>query len=505
MSLNRRQALIQSLAAAVGTAGLATRSGSAAASPGEPSSAFVITDAAATATPGALPGAGTTLTGRIVVPGDAEYDDARHIWNPRFSKYPLAIVYCLEAQDVVNAVTWARANDVVFRIRSGGHGLEGWSLVNGGLIIDLSDMKAVQLDKSAMQVTVQPGIRIGHALEQLIPEGVTIPFGDSHTVGVGGITPGGGIGTLGRTMGLICDNLVALEMVVATEDGGAAVIQANTDENPDLLWACRGGGGGNFGVITSLTLVLHEIPAEAPIYEIDFDHSKAADALTTWMSLALDADDRFGSILEIFNADGGNSRFHGVYLGSEEEMRTIIQPMLDLETASVRIETLPFLQAARFITDSEQAPDTYEPSPVSLKFSSAWGIRPLPAEAIELCKAYIEHPGADMFFLNLGGAVSKLASADTAFFYREAAFYTEWDVRWSDSATEEGPAHLAVEQMRLDMSPYVTGSYVNVPDPDIADWQTAYYGDNAARLRQVKAQYDPTNVFHFEQSIPPAS
>ena len=102
-------------------------------------------------------------------------------------------------------------------------------------------------------------------------------------------------------------------------------------------------------------------------------------------------------------------------------------------------------------------------------------------------------------------AVSKIAPADTAFPHRGAAFYTEWDVRWSDSATEEGPAQLAVEQMRLDMAPYVTGSYVNVPDPDIADWQTAYYGDNAARLRQIKAQYDPGNVFQFEQSIPPAS
>lgn len=505
MTINRRQVVAKSLAVAVASASLSAVGSAASAAPVEPETLRRPGLLQGTPPPEALPGEGTALTGRIVVPGDDDYDDARHVWNPRFSKFPMAIVYCQETQDVVNAVTWARENDVAFRIRSGGHGLEGWSLVNGGLIVDLSDMKAVQLDKDAMQVTIQPGIRIGHALEQLVPEGVTIPFGDSHTVGVGGITPGGGIGNLGRSMGLICDNLVALEMVVATEDGGATVIRANQDENADLLWANRGGGGGNFGVITSLTLTLHEIPAEVPIYEIDFAQDQAAAALATWMTLALEADDRFGSILEIFNADGGNSRFHGVYLGTEDELRTIVQPMLELETASVRIETVPFLGAVRFITDSEQSPDTYEPSPVSMKFSSAWGMGPLPAEAIELCAAYIEHPGADMFFLNMGGAVSKLAADETAFFYRDAAFYTEWDVRWSDSETEEGPAQLAVEQMRLDMSPFVTGSYVNVPDPDIADWQSAYYGENAAKLREVKAQYDPSNVFRFEQSIPPAS
>src|SRR5262249_42890878 len=155
------------------------------------------------------------LTGRVVLPEDSRYGSARLVWNPRFSHYPLAIVYCEQVEDVINALRWARENDVAFRVRSGAHALEGWSTVDGGPVIDISEMNSVHVDEAAGVGTVGTGILVGKLIPQLVAKGFTTPFGDSSSVGIGGATLGGGFGTLSRLVGLFCDSLIGLEMVVA--------------------------------------------------------------------------------------------------------------------------------------------------------------------------------------------------------------------------------------------------------------------------------------------------
>ncbi|HEX5498581.1 MAG TPA: BBE domain-containing protein, partial [Thermomicrobiales bacterium] len=334
---------------------------------------------------------------------------------------------------------------------------------------------------------------------------LTVPFGDSASVGVGGITLGGGIGVLARTMGLISDNLTRVEMVVAAGERDASLIVADAYENPELFWACRGGGGGSFGVATAFTFALHPVSDQVPIYDVYWGWDDAATVLETWQRLAPEADERFGSMLELFSKSVGRHRMHGVFLGTEDDLRQILQPLLAIGAPDVTIKTVPYLDATRFLTDSPAARHAVDRSPLNIKFSSAWALAPLSRDAIERCCRYLENESADafsMFFLNMGGAMRRLSADATAFPHRRASFYLEWDARWTRPASE-GAAVTAVELMRLALQPFVTGSYVNVPDPGIPDWQDAYFGANAPRLRRVKAQYDPNNVFRFAQSIPP--
>ena len=199
---------------------------------------------------------GSELTGRLVYPDSPDYESARLGWARQFSRFPLVIVFCQNAQDVVNAISWCRENDVAFRARSGRHALEGWSSLDGGVIIDVSEMNGIDVDEDAGVATVQTGATQGAVVEALGNLGYTIPSGGEGSPGIGGVTLGGGIGWLSRSMGLVCDHLVGLEMVIPSGEQGASVVQADESQNADLLWASRGGGGGNFGIATSYTFRL---------------------------------------------------------------------------------------------------------------------------------------------------------------------------------------------------------------------------------------------------------
>jgi FAD/FMN-containing dehydrogenase len=183
---------------------------------------------------------GSELTGRLVFPDSPDYESARLGWARQFSKFPLLIVFCRDVQDVVNAISWCREHDVAFRARSGRHALEGWSSLDGGVVIDVSDMNRIHLDESARVATVQTGATQGAVVKALGKRGYTIPSGGEGTPGIGGVTLGGGIGWLARSMGLACDHLVGVEMVIPSGKQGARVIRADERHNADLLWASRG-------------------------------------------------------------------------------------------------------------------------------------------------------------------------------------------------------------------------------------------------------------------------
>jgi FAD/FMN-containing dehydrogenase len=445
---------------------------------------------------------GSKLTGRLVFPDSPEYESARLGWARQFSKFPLVIVFCQDVQDVVNAISWCREHDVAFRARSGRHALEGWSSLDGGVVIDVSDMNRIHVDESAGVATVQTGATQGAVVEALGKRGYTIPSGGEGTPGIGGVTLGGGIGWLARSMGLACDNLVGLEMVTASGKQGAQVIHADESHNADLLWASRGGGGGNFGIATSYTFKVHPI-STVTFYEVTWgerDWQHLSELLSVWQELAPSAPDELGSVFFASSKAAGTITSYGVFIGSEEErLRRLLQPLLEIGKPEVTIETMPYFDAWLRIAGSPE-----DDPPRKDKFSSVWVYRSLPPEAIGTVGRFLAdapNPTADIWCLSWGGAAGRIPTDATAFFHRKPRYYIEWDVSWENDS-EEKEILAWTERFRLALGPYVEGSYINVPDSAINDLST-YYGDNLARLQEVKRKYDPENVFHFEQSIPP--
>jgi FAD/FMN-containing dehydrogenase len=438
---------------------------------------------------------GSKLTGRLVFPDSPDYESARLLWARQFSTFPLVIVFCQNVQDVVNAIGWCREHDVAFRARSGRHALEGWSSLDGGVVIDVSDMNQIHVDERAGVATVQTGATQGAVVDALGRIGYAIPSGGEESPGIGGVLLGGGIGLLARSMGLACDHLLGVEMVVPSGKQGAQVIKADEHNNADLLWASRGGGGGNFGIATSFTLDIRPI-STVTIYEATWDWQHLGELFSVWQDLAPSADDRLGSVFLASSKEAGTITSYGMFIGSEEaRLRDLLQPLLEIGNPEVTIEAIPYLDAFKHFA-------SFDP-PKNDKFSSVWVYDSLPSEATETVRSFLaDAPDAEanIWCLSWGGAVGRIPTADTAFFHRKARYYIEWDTPWKDASGEK-EALTWVERFRVAMGPYVEGSYINVPDRSINDLRT-YYGDNLARLQEVKRKYDPENVFHFEQSIP---
>lgn len=442
----------------------------------------------------------TKLTGTVIYPNHPEYQKARMNWDPFTNAFPAVFVFAHNSRDVVNAVKWARANHVPIRMRSGRHALaRDFNQTNGGIVIDTSKMTAVQLDKEHLTATVQAGIRVGVLVRKLATEGILAPFGDSSTVGIGGISTGGGITAIQRTAGVISDNILAATIV----DARGEILQVSENENPDLFWAIRGGGGSNFGIITSYTFKVRPAPKEVGIFQIIWPWEQLDEVIDAWQKWAPSVDERLGTILEAYSNTNGLLRSQGIFLGPEEELRKLVRPLKDVGTPiTVLIKEVTLLEAINFWAPNEPLFDNQ-----NTVWSSTWVENTLPAIGIYAIHRFLEETTgseSNVFFLNSGGVMNQVPPDATAFFWRNTRYYMEWDASWTgESETQRNIA--LVEQTRKQLQPYITGSYVNVPDLYITNSGQEYYGDNFARLRRVKAQYDPKNVFNFVQSIPPAS
>ncbi|MDF2942604.1 MAG: FAD/FMN-dependent dehydrogenase [Herbinix sp.] len=442
----------------------------------------------------------TKLTGMVVYPNDPEYQQARMNWNPFTNAFPIVFVFAQNTEDVSNAVKWARENNVPIRMRSGRHALaRDFSQRDGGIVIDTSQMRNVMLNKVKGIAKVQAGIRVGPLVRMLAKEGVLAPFGDSSTVGIGGISTGGGITAIQRTAGLISDNILAATIVDAYGD----VLHVSENENSDLLWALRGGGGGNFGIITSYTFTIRPAPYRVGIYQIIWPWNQLEEVVDEWQRWSPSVDERLGSILEIYTKTNGTLSSQGIFLGPKDELEKLITPLTDVGSPiRVFIDEVTLSEAIEFWAPNEPLFDTQFTT-----WSSAWVEQILPTDGIKAIRNFLEKAKgseSNFFFLNSGGAMNRVAPQDTAFFWRKTKYYMEWDASWTDECEAQKNINL-VNRTRIQLQPYITGSYVNVPDLNIKNYGQEYYGNNFARLRRVKEKYDPDNVFNFVQSIPPAS
>ncbi|WP_058830915.1 FAD-binding oxidoreductase [Paenibacillus polymyxa] len=441
----------------------------------------------------------TRLTGRIVIPGNPSYNTARMEFNRRFSKFPRVIVFCQRTQDVINAVKWARERGIRLRVRSGRHSYEGFSTVNGGIIIDVSEMNKVKVDRKNREAIVQTGNPLARVYKKLWNKRVAIPAGTAPDVGTAGLTLGGGIGLLSRKYGLTCDNLKQVKMVVASGRYGAKTIVANSKKHSDLLWASRGGGGGNFGVATEYIFRVRPI-SSVSIYSITWKWSDLEKVLPVWQRWAPSVTNRLTSTIEVAAKQVGTIVSTGQLLGGAEELRRLIRPLLRAGTP-VKVKTVPFIKATHFFAESDL---NLEPK---FKITGAYGFQPLPPEGVRIIRDFLAkapNRHSSVWSQSLGGAgsaVSRVSPTATAYPHRKAEIIYELSARWRNNGEQERNIQW-VERFRRALRPFVKGDYVNFPDLQIKNWPKAYYGENFGRLKQVKRKYDPHNVFRFAQSIP---
>jgi len=433
------------------------------------------------------------LTGRVITQGSPGYDEARQNYNGRFNKFPKIIVYCEVAQDVVNAILWVRKYKLPFRIRDGGHSYEAYSLVNGGLVIDVSRLQNLQIDKENRTVEIGAGVRLLPLCEALWNQRVTIPIGTCPTVGISGLTLGGGYGFLSRLLGMTCDNLLEVEMVTAQ----GKIIRANHDQHSELFWACRGGGDGSFGVFTSYTIRVNPIEQVAR-YRITWDFADLEKVVRYWQMWAPHTDARLTSSLLLPSRNQGDLRSSGVFIGSEEALRWILRPLQEeTRPKTAEFHSTTWIEAVHLFAGSSVKQELF-------KNSSAYAYEPLTDAALNVVIHNLQTaPGSAnvVSFDAYGGSIGLVPTNATAFVHRNALFVIQYQSYWAKA--EEADNNIQwIEQFRNSMLPYTRGAYRNYCDSMIPDWPTAYFGENLERLKMVKQMYDPENLFHYEQSIP---
>lgn len=430
------------------------------------------------------------LTGRVILKDSPGYDEARLNYNSRFNKFPKVIVYCEVVEDVVNAILWAREEQIPFRVRGGGHSYEAFSNVDDGLVIDISELRRLEIDKESGLARIGAGFRLLDLYEALWNQKVTIPAGTCRSVGVSGLTLGGGYGFLSRLMGMTCDNLLEVEMVTAK----GKIIRANEYQHSSLFWACRGGGDGSFGVITAFTFRVHPIEHVAR-YRMTWDFAALEKVVRYWQTWAPHVDARLTSLLAL-HRNGLNSS--GVFVGPEQELKEIISPLLK----ATRPKTAEFhykywIEVAREFAGGRARQAKF-------KNSSAYAYEPLPDEAIKVLIDHLQNAPSSsnlVTFDPYGGSISEVPIDATSFVHRKALFMMQYQSYWKED--KEANQNIRwIEKFRESMLPYTRGAYRDYCDIKVLNWPTAYFGENFARLKKVKQLYDPENLFRFEQSIP---
>jgi FAD/FMN-containing dehydrogenase len=441
-----------------------------------------------------------SLRGDVIQRGAPGYNAARVLYDTRFDAVkPQAIAYCESLADVQKTVRWARKHGVRIVPRSGGHSYGGYSTTSG-VIVDVSRLHAISVTTSG-RAAVGAGAQLLDVYTALAARGRMIPGGTCPTVGIGGLAQGGGIGLSGRKYGLTSDNL--LEATVVLADGSVAV--ANAQQHQDLFWALRGGGGGNFGIVTRFVFRTHPA-SDVTTYSLEWPWSDAKAVVQAWQQLAPHAPDELASVLNVSAAAGGGAGITsaGQFFGSVTALRSLLAPLANAGTPT-RYTTTPrtFLGAVHYFAGGGGGGRS------TFAAKSSIGARLLTSAGIDALLHQIEAKrtagtGSGIVLLDAwGGAINRVPKARTAFVHRGALFSLQYLAYWS--AGEPAAPNLAwLRRCYAATQPYLSGfAYQNYIDPDLSTWPHAYYGSNLPRLRQVKRRYDPHNVFHFRQSIRP--
>lgn len=463
-----------------------------------------------------------SLRGRLVLPGEASYAVDAHVYNQRFDAVlPEAIAYCATPEDVQRCVDFARRHRVRVAARSGGHSYGGYS-VCGGLVVDVTEMSAVRLGTQRRTAIVGAGARLIDIYTALGNKGRLLPGGSCPTVGIAGLTLGGGLSVFSRRYGLTCDQLVAVRIVTA--DG--TIVTCDRGHHEDLFWACRGGGGGNFGIVTAFRFRVHPIPSIA-LFTLQWPWAAAADVLGAWLHWMAGAPDEVWSNCQLLSAGSAGGTFvklTGVFCGSAGTLTSLLRP---LRSAVAATPTVDFVGPESYLPtmlveagcEGKTVAACHLPgqNPAGTLNRAAFGAKSayltsLPpdrgisvaVDAVAALDEEVPDVGGGIVFDAYGGAVNRVPADATAFVHRDALACAQWSFFWGTGAPASvvagGTSWLASTARGL--APYVHGAYQNYIDPTLADWARAYYGANLPRLAKVKRKVDPDDFFHFAQSIP---
>ncbi|MBV9417798.1 MAG: FAD-binding oxidoreductase [Solirubrobacterales bacterium] len=449
--------------------------------------------------------------GDVVVPGSADYEAMRKPAMARFHEVrPAAIVRCETPADASAAVGFARRRGMPVSIRCGGHSVAGRSS-GEGIVIDVTPMRSVLVgDGSAI---VGAGVRLGELYEALYAHGVTIPAGCGPSVGIAGLTLGGGIGVLGRKYGLTCDRLRRAQVVLA--DG--SVVECDADHDPDLFWALRGAGGGNFGVVTSFVFDTVAAP-ETTVFHLRWSVDQAVALIDSWQAWAPIAPDEVDATLRLATGAGAGRvgvDLFGAVLASEAEARERIGsfiPNPGQKPVSTSFRQVPYPDAKRYLNELDQHETVTGDDTASrghLFAKSEFFRRELDRATIEAVVRNLtrETDGVrsrEVAFMPWGGAYNRVAPHATAFPHRQELFLVQHllELESEASGPDRDSAHSWLTRSWELLHPSGSGGvYPNFPDSELANSGDAYYGENYARLMRVKAAYDPDNIFRFHQSL----
>jgi FAD/FMN-containing dehydrogenase len=448
------------------------------------------------------------LRGGLLRPGDAEYEEARQLWNGVIDRRPALIARVADEADVVAAVNFARENDLLLAVRGGGHNVAGTASVDGGLVLDLSTMKSIDVDPERRTVRAGAGVTIGELDEETQQHGLATPMGVVSETGIAGLTLNGGIGHLRRKHGTSSDNLVSVDLVTA--EGRS--LTASEEENADLFWGIRG-GGGNFGVVTSFEYRLHPVGPEVMFCFVLYPGDRAKEVLRFAEEYVAEAPDEvspLGVLGRVPSVEDFPEEWHGeqyvallaMYAGGVEEGEEALKPLRELGNPIADLSgPMPYTEAQKIL--DEDYPDGWR---YYWKSVNVGGLEDGVIEALmeHAEAAPSDHSTIDVWFQ--GGAMGRVGADESAFGDRSAPILLGIEANWEAGEDEANIAW--ARACYADMRRFSGGGvYLNFPGflEEGQGLMRDAYGENYERLVALKDEYDPTNLFRLNQNIEPTS
>jgi FAD/FMN-containing dehydrogenase len=450
------------------------------------------------------------VSGPVLARGSVAYDQARVVYNERFDGVrPLAVVRPQHVADVQAVVRWAQRRGVAIIPRSGGHSYAGYS-TGSGVVLDLSTLGSIRL--GGHTVAVGAGARLIDVYAALATKGATIPAGSCPSVGVGGLALGGGIGLASRKFGTTSDNVVSLRIVTA--DG--RLLQCDASRNADLFWACRGGGGRNFGIVTDFRFHARRV-SRASYFVASWPWQAGPQLVPAWQRWAPNVADGLTTICRLATGGSGPTlQVFGQYLGPEGQIRGLLAPLVRaVPTSSLTTGSSGYLDLmlrwagclGRSLAACHLVSEHGTLGRATFAAKSDYVRHPFTAAAVRTVQHRLEarqtspHGSGALIMDSYGGAIARVPADATGFVHRAPLCSMQYLAYWG--AREHEAASLAwIRGFHAAMRPHVTGgAYQNYVDPDLTDWRRAYYGSNYPRLVAVKKRYDPDRLFRFPQAI----
>ncbi|MFO7799953.1 FAD-binding oxidoreductase [Rhodohalobacter sp.] len=447
------------------------------------------------------------IQGTVIQPTDKHYDEYRQGWNGYFDKNPQAIVACKSADGVVHTLHFVKEYSLPFSVKSGGHDYAGHSIIDNGLVIDLSGMKKINVNPDKKTVMAEAGNRWVDVDRETAKYNLATTGGTVSTVGIAGYTLGGGSGYLARKAGLAVDNLISAEVVLSS--GEKVVVSEN--ENSDLFWALRG-GSGNFGIVTSFEYRLHEIPEEIMAGQIVHPFKNAGDGLKFYRDFMEKASDNltcYAFFLNVPPVEVFPEKYHGktalflilAHFGSKEETEEELQPLLNFGDPILKaVQPMPYTQAQTMFDDGMAKGNRW--------YSKAHYLDSLPDQAINTLLTYLSDipgPFSSAYLEPMGGAVNRVNKEATAFPHRNAAYGLHIFPGWSGTDLDQKTMKWAKDFFN-DMKTFANGGvYVNLLGHDEQNRIESAFGSNYQKLKQIKQKYDPENLFNHNHNIKPES